>query len=303
MVELRKLILTVYDKLPNNTSWRFVPKSYNFSNIQNPWGFPEKIDVAGLTKDELNRDFVGIKIGDVNGTVVPHSLLGAEAREAGASLRFRTEDRQLKAGEEAVVEFTAENFNNIEGYQFSIAMKGLELKSVNAGALKITEGNFGMTKLGAGYVTTSWNESKSISVNSKDVLFSIRVKATKALTLSESLIFNSKYTKAEAYNTTGSLGVALEVGKRSVAGYALHQNTPNPFKSTTMISYDLAKSDKVSLKITDVTGKLVREYSQNGQKGYNQMMINRTDVGGAGVLYYTIETKDYTATKKMILVD
>ena len=33
------------------------------------------------------------------------------------------------------------------------------------------------------------------------------------------------------------------------------------------------------------------------------MTVNRADVSGAGVLYYTIETKDYSATKKMILVD
>ena len=303
LVELRKLILTVYDKLPNNTSWRFVPKTYNFSNITTPWGFPEKIDINGLSKDELSRDFVGVKIGDVNGTVTPHSLLGAEAREAGASLKFRTSDRQMKAGEEAVIEFTAENFSNIEGYQFSMAVRGLELKSINSGILKVSESNFGMTKLGEGYVTTSWNDSKGISAGSNDILFSIKVKATKALTLSESLIINSKYTRAEAYNGAGSLGVALEVGKNSVAGYALHQNTPNPFKATTVISYELAKADKVTLKITDVTGKVVRVYTQDGVKGFNQKTVNRNEVGGAGVMYYTIETKDYSATKKMILVD
>jgi hypothetical protein len=304
LVELRKLILTVYDKLPNNTSWRFVPKSYNFSNIGNPWGFPEKIDITGLSKDELNKDFVGIKVGDVNGTVVPHSLLGAEARDAAGTLKFKTEDRVLKAGEEAVVEFTSENFRNIEGYQFSLAVNGLELKAVNAGLLKVTEGNFGVTKLGNGYVTTSWNESKGISAGSNDVLFSIKVKATKAVTLSQSLVINSKYTRAEAYNGAASLGVALEVGSsKSISGYALHQNTPNPFKASTVISYDLAKADKVTLKITDVTGRTVRVYNQNGQKGYNQMTVNRADVSGAGVLYYTIETKDYSATKKMILVD
>lgn len=300
---MRKLILTVYDKLPNNTSWRFVPKTYNFSNITTPWGFPEKIDINGLSKDELSRDFVGVKIGDVNGTVTPHSLLGAEAREAGASLKFRTSDRQMKAGEEAVIEFTAENFSNIEGYQFSMAVRGLELKSINSGILKVSESNFGMTKLGEGYVTTSWNDSKGISAGSNDILFSIKVKATKALTLSESLIINSKYTRAEAYNGAGSLGVALEVGKNSVAGYALHQNTPNPFKATTVISYELAKADKVTLKITDVTGKVVRVYTQDGVKGFNQKTVNRNEVGGAGVMYYTIETKDYSATKKMILVD
>ncbi|MBK7609223.1 MAG: hypothetical protein IPI18_19490 [Saprospiraceae bacterium] len=36
LIELRKLILGLYDKLPNNTSWKFVPKSYQFDDILNP---------------------------------------------------------------------------------------------------------------------------------------------------------------------------------------------------------------------------------------------------------------------------
>ena len=101
-------------------------------------------------------------------------------------MKFTTLERELKAGEEAVIEFTAENFSGIEGYQFSLAMKGLDLKSVQSGVLKVNESNFGVTKLGQGYVTTSWNESKGITAGSNDVLFSIKVKATKATTLSES---------------------------------------------------------------------------------------------------------------------
>jgi hypothetical protein len=310
LVELRKLILTIYDKMPNNTSWRFVPKSFVFNDINNPWSqtFPEKIDISSITQDELKRDFIGIKIGDVNGTVVPHSLLGTEIREVNHALVFRTEDRHLKAGEEATINFTSENFKNIEGYQFSLAMKDLELIAVHSGVLKLNEGNFGMTKLGEGYVTTSWNDSKGISAGNDDVLFNITVKATRPLTLSEALVINSKFTRAEAYASQAfspayHLGVALEVGIKSLPGYALHQNTPNPFQSTTVISYNLARNDKVNLKITDITGRVIKVYAQNGQKGYNQLTLNRADIRGAGVLYYTIETKEYSATKKMIVID
>jgi len=303
LVELRKLILTVYDKLPNNTSWRFVPKSHTFNNINNPWGFPEKIDISNLTKDELNRDFVGIKVGDVNGNVVPHSLLGGEARDNGSSLKFRTEDRLVKAGEETVIAFTADNFRNIEGYQFSLSLKGLELKGVKNGLLNLNENNFGLTRLGEGYITTSWNESNGISAGSNEILFSITVKATKAVQLSESLVINSRFTRAEAYDGVKSMGVSLEVGHKAGSGYALHQNTPNPFKSATVIAYELPKAEKVTLKLTDVTGKIIRVYQREGVKGYNQLKVNRNEVGGAGVLYYTIETKDFGATRKMILVD
>ena len=40
LIELRKLILGIYDKLPESTSWRFVPKSYVFTDLNNPWSYP-----------------------------------------------------------------------------------------------------------------------------------------------------------------------------------------------------------------------------------------------------------------------
>ncbi|MEP7321987.1 MAG: T9SS type A sorting domain-containing protein, partial [Saprospiraceae bacterium] len=312
------LILTIYDKLPNSPSWRFVPKSYVFANSANPWGtasgdpskvgFPEKIEIKSIDKDQLNNDFIGIKVGDVNGTVLSHQLLGNEIRGAGPDLKFRTLDRQLKAGEETTIEFTADNFSNIEGYQFSLAINGLELKGIQSGLLKVTEANFGMTKLGEGYVTTSWNQNyrgENLTATSHDVLFSIKVRAVKALMLSEVLVINSKYTRAEAYNNkTGNAtsGVSLVVGNKSSA-FTLYQNTPNPFKTSTIIGFDLVRNDKVTLKITDVTGKLIKVLVLDGIKGSNQIKVNQTDLLGSGVFYYTLETKESRATKKLVLLN
>ena len=69
-----------------------------------------------------------------------------------------------------------------------------------------------------------------------------------------------------------------------------------------MIAYELAKADKVTLKITDITGRVVRVYHQDGVKGYNQLKISKSDIPGTGLMYYTLETKDFSATKKMIML-
>src|SRR5205085_7029969 len=45
LVELRKLILGIYTELPNNKSWRFVDKSFQFADPSHPWPFAETIDV------------------------------------------------------------------------------------------------------------------------------------------------------------------------------------------------------------------------------------------------------------------
>jgi hypothetical protein len=74
IVEIRKLILGIYDELPNNKSWRFVPESHIFPNPANPFQgnnsplFPETLN--GVPYPASNQDFVAIKIGDVNNTVI-----------------------------------------------------------------------------------------------------------------------------------------------------------------------------------------------------------------------------------------
>ncbi|MDX1408015.1 MAG: dockerin type I domain-containing protein, partial [Saprospiraceae bacterium] len=71
LVEIRKLILGIYTEFPNNESWRFVDGDYVFPDESSPWPFDEVIELeGGLNMDE---DFVGIKVGDVNGTVAANA--------------------------------------------------------------------------------------------------------------------------------------------------------------------------------------------------------------------------------------
>lgn len=69
IIQIRKLILQVEDRFPRNTSWRFVPANYVFPDPNNPWAerFPELINYNDLSPEqEIDLDFVGIKVGDVD---------------------------------------------------------------------------------------------------------------------------------------------------------------------------------------------------------------------------------------------
>ncbi|MEL6968669.1 MAG: SdrD B-like domain-containing protein [Bacteroidota bacterium] len=70
LIQMRRLILNVYDEFPDNTSWRFVDGEYDFPQPDNPWVefFPELININDLIGEELNAGFIAIKIGDVNGS-------------------------------------------------------------------------------------------------------------------------------------------------------------------------------------------------------------------------------------------
>jgi hypothetical protein len=94
--------------------------------------------------------------------------------------------------------------------------------------------------------------------------------------------------------------------------FVLHQNYPNPFNPTTTIKFKLPHDGFVSIKIYDLTGRLVRTL-MNEQKvaGIHSIQWNGTDDVGqkvaAGVYLYQIEFTNadgeiMTLTKKMSLV-
>lgn len=69
LVALRKLILGFDIKFENNTSWRFIDADYVFPNPSNPFAeaFPELWNVESF-ETTVTKDFVAVKIGDLNGT-------------------------------------------------------------------------------------------------------------------------------------------------------------------------------------------------------------------------------------------
>ena len=74
IVEGRKLVLNVTTAFENSNSWRFVPAFVSFSNPSNPFQPsvpPEAITINNLSGPYANANFVGLKVGDLNGNSNP----------------------------------------------------------------------------------------------------------------------------------------------------------------------------------------------------------------------------------------
>jgi hypothetical protein len=69
-----------------------------------------------------------------------------------------------------------------------------------------------------------------------------------------------------------------------------------------VIGYNLPEAAYVTLTVQDAAGKVLRVVRNEGVKGYNQVALNSNELPASGVLYYTIATEGFTATKKMIVV-
>jgi hypothetical protein len=87
----------------------------------------------------------------------------------------------------------------------------------------------------------------------------------------------------------------------------LYNCLPNPFRSQTMIRYQLPNKMRVSLKIYDITGSVVRNLV-NGSQGTGDYRIKwdaKDDEGkhlGNGIYFYSLKAADFTAIKKLVLI-
>ena len=293
IVEIRKLILGIYTELPNNTSWRFVDKGFSFPNMANPFQsqFPETKSVLGATVDQLNDDFVAVKVGDVNATAIPNSALSSDDRTAG-TLLFDVEDRAVKAGETFTLTF--KGAERVQGYQFTMNMSGLEVVNVTPGAGMSTE-NFGV-----------FADALTTSVDGEGSEFAVTFRAAKAGMVSEMLGVSSRITRAEAYSASNNrLDVAFRFNGQGGAvisgvGFELYQNQPNPFVNKTVIGFHLPEAAEATLSVFDESGRML--FTQKGQftKGYNAISVDRALLNTTGLMYYKLETANDAATKKMI---
>jgi hypothetical protein len=96
------------------------------------------------------------------------------------------------------------------------------------------------------------------------------------------------------------------------ADFTLGQNYPQPFNPETWIPYGLPKDVKVTIRIYNASGRLIRSldlgqkqagfYTSKDRAAY---WDGRNDYGerlSSGIHFYTIQAGEYTATRKMLLL-
>jgi len=89
--------------------------------------------------------------------------------------------------------------------------------------------------------------------------------------------------------------------------FTLHQNYPNPFNPITTLKYDLPEDSFVDITVYDMRGNVVNNLIKMNQKsGSNSTQWDATNNQGetvsAGVYLYKIQVRDFSQTKKIILL-
>ena len=108
------------------------------------------------------------------------------------------------------------------------------------------------------------------------------------------------------------LSLRLNVGDVQPQDTLLAQNFPNPFNPETWIPYQLNKATEVKIDIYNVSGHLVRSLDLGWQPTGSYMTPSsaaywdgKNAVGervASGIYFYTLQTSDFTATRRMVIL-
>lgn len=300
LIQIRKLILNIITEFGNSNSWRFIDSEYVFPSPLNPWAevFPELININNL-EGEVIADFVGVKIGDVNGSATLGSQSAGENRNNRA-YRLQVPDQQMLKGQTYDVPVFSEAGVSLAGFQTSLRIQGADILAVEAGILE--DQNFGKQMLSDGYLLMSWNHQPPGLLDTRVKLFTIRVHANSDLLLSEALALSSRYTKAEAYidNQVHPLQLTFETAYEN-SSLSLAQNVPNPFSEETLISFNLPSDGQVLLRLNQISGEMVLQKRIEAKAGRNDILLRKADFAGIkGVLTYSITFDKETLTRRLV---
>lgn len=311
LVNLRKVILGTFSEFPNGQkSWKIIPSNAQFPNMNAPWPLTEKYNYVNLSQNKSNQNFIGIKIGDVNNSIVLN--VAGDPTEARSNNKLIFKTSEVVANEKEVIKIPVyvDGYNEVLGYQFTAEFDPtlFQVIGVESGVILINNDNIGLFTDNPGRVTMSWNAVLPQSISPDDAAFYWILEAKKNVRSTTIFDVNSDITKAEGIDAdfrilkigTGNKGNAFnETG----AEFEVKQNTPNPFSAQTMIAFTIPSANDVVVKIHDVSGKELYKTKAYFEVGSHEIKIEKEVVGKSGIYYYQVSSGEFTATKKMVVIE
>jgi hypothetical protein len=265
IVEIRKLILGIYTEFPDNTSWRFVPKSFVFPNPQNPFVtiFPEKIT---LSSSMQNQDFVAIKVGDVNNSASGGNIISKNDVLIGMG-------QPLSSGDNIItlpIKYTDIRPSTAIQMGLRFDPDKFELIGPSKGSVPgFSLDNFNLTKAAMGEIRTLWipapTEPERI-LQMGDVMFYLTFKIKQQgiglediLHMDDQLLENKAWLEDHTEYHLDEDGVTTKEQKNTAIASEKKFEvlcSPNPVKeSAALLINSKAVSGKAMIWVFDATGR------------------------------------------------
>lgn len=253
----RKLILGIEETFPCSP-WKFIPQG---SSTQSNGGCV---------------DFLGVKLGDING---PYFAPPAEERTAFGLL---ASDRYLKAGERCTVEFFPNDHAALQSLQMEFAFdpNAVEIKHLFSEQLPgFNEECYNLARAAQGKVPLLWIDGNTSEVFPGTPAISMEIMATQDGRLSDLLHLRTEGLPAEMYDADlRRMQVDLRWQNPVSTAVSTARIFPNPARNAFQVSYESAEDSDLLLQMLDVQGKIVLEKTYSAIKGENRLQVETTDL-------------------------
>ena len=256
---IKSLILKHITKFAGNKLWAFVDSNYTFTAPTKPFPFHDSISIAAINANQTGKNFIGVKLGDVNFDWVS-TTLGIGISTTPIEL-FNDNILVNTASTEVRVPIRAKNFKNIMGMQYTLNFNSnsLELKVIENNHLNI---DYNTDYVSEGKISFLWvnPQSEATTLSDSTILFEL-VFNKKGILNNEFLDISSDITSINAFDGNYSTVGIIKVGGKISEQANFSDNIlvyPNPAKNFITI-----KGKHISeIQIIDNTGKTIKTIPQ-----------------------------------------
>lgn len=310
IIQLRKLILGHYETFPNNTSWRFIDENQKFVNPLNPWlsDLEETYSINSLNENMV-VNFHGIKIGDVNYSAAPNSVLNTQAdTRSDKVFALEMEAQSIAANTTSWIPVYASSFD-YAGFQFAMNydLAQIDVLSLRGVALDMNDSNF---KIDAtrGVLNVVWSDVLNPNLDADQVLFEIQVQTKTNVRPTEVFNINDQMLKSEAYNTLlEAEKVEIQTRKSTTkieteVTVNMNQNEPNPWNDYTSIEVETNTAGAANLRLMSTDGQVVFNKELVLERGTNLIQLSGNELNLQGIIYYELSFGGKKLMKKMVKI-
>lgn len=291
--------------------WRIVPAAYFKSLPKYQVKLPNNTTIIKPER-VFEVDFVGVKLGDVNGSYTVDDNIGNGILPSAKTLTVNLLNSSLKAGQHYVVPFSTNDFAELVAYQLTLKIENAQITQLENTFKK--QPGLSLKQLPGDLIVANWlyeDTGNRVAVNykkeeeshqSETSILELEIIPEVDGLLSDFITLLNKPVGTEGYDKDGNV-MTLQLLFRSApaeeGALEVYQNRPNPFKELTTINYFLPKNGFAKLTLKDEEGKVIKVYNGSGEKGFNSFTIKGDEVP-KGLIYYKLETDFGVVSKKML---
>ncbi len=280
MILIRQIILNAITSFPDNESWKFIRMDYVFQNPEDPFN---EVPAASYSVNfqpaiAANNNFIGIKVGDLNHSVIANQ--NQSTSRSNHSTALSIPDKAYKPGETFTINFETTEELRLEGFQLDMGVDAdkITIESING----LPEEAF---KIERNQAIISYTTKEALFYTSEKTLFSITFIAKEDGQLREHLFLNEKGLASEWYDANTKAHPLQFSFAKTVNAFSVAANYPNPFKETTTLPFTLPKEGMVSINVFNSNGQVIYQKQETYSKGANAIEL-AANYPNSGIYFY-----------------